>query len=275
MINLFKFLVKNGAVFVFLILQAFCFWMVVTFNETHRTIFLHNSVLVTGGVQEKITNFYDYWSLYHISDSLAEENAQLMRQLLVSYTKEGGYENREVVAPDSLDISPAKIIYNSITNRNNNLLINRGLSHGIDKGMGVTDGLNGLVGITSECSENYCRVLSILHTQSSISAKIKNRGYFGSLVWRTLNPHLLHLESIPIHATFEVGDTVVTSGYSIVFPENLPIGTIESKELSQGSNFYQVDVRLFNDLSKAKYVYVISDPQNEEKRQLIKPFMYE
>lgn len=271
MINLLNFLIKNGAVFVFLILQSICFWMIVTFNESQRSIFMHNSVLVTSGVQEKITDFYDYWALYRISDSLAVENAKLLKQLQFQWIKSTDMETSSFESIDSIELIPAKIIYNSIGKRNNNILINRGKKHGLHNGMGVIDNLEGIVGITSECSENYCRVLSILHTQSRISAKIKNKGYFGTLTWRTLNPSVLNFEDVPIHADFNIGDTVMTSGYSIVFPEGILAGKIIEKDIPSGSNFYHIKIKLFNDLSKSKYVYVVPGLHRDEKSDLLNP----
>ncbi|TVR76636.1 MAG: rod shape-determining protein MreC [Saprospirales bacterium] len=265
MLNLLRFIIKNGAVFLFFLLQVICFWMIVTFNESQRTIFLHTTVLLTSGVQEKISNFYDYWNLYHVSDSLAAENALLLEKVM----------NQTGANPDTLlipfegehffSVIPAKVIYNSISGRNNQLLINRGKSAGLDRGMGVIDKQNGIVGITRDCTQNYCRLISILHTQSMISARIKDRNYFGSAVWRNTNPQLLQLEAIPVHAVFESGDTVVTSGYSTVFPAGIPIGIIEDYHLPPGSNFYQIDLRLINDLARVKYVYIVNDLMAEEK----------
>ncbi|TVQ43235.1 MAG: rod shape-determining protein MreC [Saprospirales bacterium] len=274
MISLIHFIIKHGAIFTFLFLQTICMWMIVTFNDHQREIFLHNTVLITSGAQERISNIYDYWTLYSISDSLASDNARLKEQLF-SGTASPQYLDNELDQHGKDSIIAAKIIYNRISGTNNHLLINRGKSHGIDRGMGVITGKKGVAGITKACTQNYCSVISILHSQASISSKINNRGYFGSLVWRSTNPRLLQLEAIPVHATFEVGDTVVTSGFSTIFPEGILLGTIKSFEIPSGSNFYRIEVRTFNDLSKAKYVYVVNDLHKTEKDSLLLPLLNE
>ena len=274
MISLINFIIKNGAIFMFLFLQTICMWMIVTFNDHQREIFLHNTVLITSGAQERISNLYDYWALYSISDSLAMENARLKEQLF-SGSASAQYPKSELDQYGKDSIIAAKIIYNRISGGNNHLLINRGKNHGIDRGMGVITAGKGVAGIIKACTRNYCSVLSILHSQASISGKIKNRGYFGSLVWRSTNPRLLQLEAIPVHATFEVGDTVVTSGFSTIFPEGIPLGTIQSYEIPPGSNFYRIEVRTLNDLSKARYVYVVKDLHKAEKDSLLLPLLNE
>lgn len=265
MLNLLRFIVKNGAIFLFFLLQVICFWMIITFNESQRTIFLHTTVLLSSGAQERISNFYDYWNLYHISDSLAAENALLLEKLMFQHREEPDSLAKFFEGENRFSAIPAKVIFNSIAGRNNQLLINRGKRAGLDRGMGVLDSDYGIVGITRECTQNYCRVISILHTQSMVSAKIKGRNYFGSAVWRTTNLQILQLEAVPVHAVFEVGDTVITSGYSTVFPAGIPIGIIENYQLPPGSNFYQIDLRLINDLAKVKYVYIVNDLMAEEK----------
>lgn len=270
MFNLIQFIVKNGAFFLLIVLQSLCFWMIVTFNDTHRGIYLHTSTMITGGIQEEISNFYDYWRLYQISDSLAADNARLLQKTLFADQPIQRADSLTFGSDEMYELIPAKVIYNSVTKRNNNLLINKGKKDGIREGMGVIDRNEGVIGITKHCSQNYCRVLSVLHSQSMISAKILHRDYFGSAVWRTANPTELLLEAIPVHATFDSGDTVITSGYSTLFPEGIPLGVIVESELPQGSNFFKINVKMINDLSKAKYVFVVNDPNRAEKSELIK-----
>ncbi|TVR88040.1 MAG: rod shape-determining protein MreC [Saprospirales bacterium] len=267
MVDLIRFFLRNGALFLFILLQSICFWMLITFNQSHRAIFLHNKVLVTAGLQERIDNLFDYWDLYHISDSLAAENALLLEKIFESQQKEPADTLATIHGgKGAYSIVPAKVIYNRIGGRNNNMLINRGTNDGVDRGMGVIDGSTGLVGITRYCSANFCRLISLLHSQTMISARIQNRDYFGSVVWHSVNPTRMNLEAVPVHARFERGDTLVTSGYSTLFPPGVEIGIIEDFDVPPGSNFYNIQIRLINDISKAKYVYVINDLLAEEKK---------
>jgi rod shape-determining protein MreC len=110
--------------------------------------------------------------------------------------------------------------------------------------------------------------MSLLHHDTRISAVVKNNDYFGSLVWKGGSPRYMDLEAIPKHAEVHKGDSVVTSGYSSMFPEGLLIGTVASAKLENGSNFYNIRVKLSCDLNKIKHVYVVDNLMREEQETL-------
>jgi rod shape-determining protein MreC len=161
------------------------------------------------------------------------------------------------------------VIGNSVIFNDNYFLLNKGKKQGIEKNSGVVDDL-GLVGIVAEISENYSTGLSLLHSQIKISATIGQSGYFGTLIWDGRNPRRMLLEDIPTHATVEVGDTIYTSGYSIIFPSGLVIGIVEDID-REGKDFYfqRIGVRLINDLAKVKNVYMVKNPDKVELEFLI------
>ncbi len=117
-------------------------------------------------------------------------------------------------------------------------------------------------------SDNYSVVMSVLNIDIRVSAKISRNNYFGVMVWDGLDSRYMTLESVPKHAIVHIGDTIVTSGYSSVFPEGVLIGTIESFFKPSGLNFYTIRVALFNDLNKTQYVYVVNDLLKEELLKL-------
>ena len=83
--------------------------------------------------------------------------------------------------------------------------------------MGVVD-RNGVVGIVSNVGPNSARVISLLNPHFRLCANSRRTDYFGSLVWDSVNPDVAMLEELPRHTVFAPGDTIVTSGYSAVFP---------------------------------------------------------
>ena len=64
------------------------------------------------------------------------------------------------------------------------------------------------------------------------------------------------------------GDSIVTGGNSDIFPENIPIGKIDKIFIDKKTNYYTVNIRLFNDMTALDYVYVIENKRKKEKRQL-------
>ena len=92
--------------------------------------------------------------------------------------------------------------------------------------MGVINSL-GIVGIIDNTSNNYATVISILNIKSQINAKIKKSNHFGSLTWDGKNTGFVQLTDVPRLASIKKGDTIVTGGQSVIFPENINIGTID------------------------------------------------
>jgi rod shape-determining protein MreC len=161
----------------------------------------------------------------------------------------------------------AQIIKNNFSAANNYITINRGSDDGIRQDMGVITS-KGILGILEHSSPKFSTVQSILNTKSNINAKIANTDYFGSLTWNRKDYRFVQLEDIPRLVPLKVGDTIVTGAMSSIFPENIPIGTIESFDLSPSQSFYDIDVRLFNDMTNLKQVYVIWNKHRAEVLKL-------
>lgn len=80
-------------------------------------------------------------------------------------------------------------------------------------------------------------------------------------------PLFADLNEIPFHVELLEHDTIVTSGFSSIFPEGIEVGTIESFTLEQG-NFYEIIVRLSTDFQSLFHVNVIRNYQQEEQLNL-------
>jgi rod shape-determining protein MreC len=161
----------------------------------------------------------------------------------------------------------AKVINNSVNRRNNYLTLNAGSLQGIKPEMGVISS-EGIVGIVKDTSKHFCSVMSFLHKDSKISAKLKKSGYIGSLVWDGYDASRASLKDIALHVQFAKGDTIVTSSYSSIFPEDIMIGRVEDFETKAGDNFYDITIRLSTDFSKLSYVYIVNNVLKEEQQQL-------
>jgi rod shape-determining protein MreC len=267
--NLIQFLFRNGAFFLFLLLELVCLFLVVRNNDSQKSIYLNSSNILIGKIYDRYDGFVRYWNLNEVVDSLSKENAKLKSSL---YNRPGGAAPNYELSPDTAQspkyqLIEARVINNSISSRNNNLTIDKGKNQGIEKGMGIISS-NGIVGIVTGISNSFSRVMSILHSDARISASIKRTNYFGSLVWKGFNPQKMHLEAIPKHANIQLGDTVQTSGYSHIYPEGIMIGVIEKFRIDKGGNFYTIEVKLRNDLSNLQQVYTIQNMLKHEQMKL-------
>lgn len=267
--NLLRFLTKNSFIFLFLILEIFAFWMLIANNNYQNSKFLNSSNFFVGNFFSTIHNVKDYFNLKEVNKELAEQNAKLQANNISSFVKVYGriYQINDTSYHQTYMYSAAKVVNNSTNKRQNYITIDKGDLNGIEAEMGVISA-QGIVGIVKNVSKNFASVMSVLHDKNKISAKIKKSGYYGSLVWEGNNYREAQLIDVPNHVKLVKGDTVVTTGYSSIFPENILIGTVKEFELPEGNNFYNITVEFAVDFKKLSHVYVVRSLQKKEKDEL-------
>ncbi len=267
--NLINAFLRYGGWFLFIFLEFLCFYLIVQNNEQQGEIYSNSRSFFVGSIFNKYNDVAQFWNLSAVADSLARENARLYEKL-----DNAKYINnlfRDTVVLEDVELQynylTARVINNSINNNNNYLTLNKGSKQGLKPLMGVYSP-TGIVGITKSVSNHYAIVNSILNRQTRISASVKRNDYFGSLVWKGSNPKIVDLEDIPKHANLVIGDTIQTSGFSTMFPPGLMIGKIDTFWLQDGSNYYNIKVKLTNDLAKVKSVYVVENLMKIEQEKL-------
>ncbi|MDR0995971.1 MAG: rod shape-determining protein MreC, partial [Tannerella sp.] len=162
---------------------------------------------------------------------------------------------------------PAKVVNNSVAYLSNYITINKGKSDGLHPDMGVLSS-EGVVGIISTVSEHYAVVIPILNPKFRLSCKVAGSNYFGSMSWNGRDISYAQLEELPRHVAFQVGDTIVTSGYSSIFPEGVRVGTVSSFKKQRNDNFYALTVKLASDFHDLGTVLVIRNYHQKERKQL-------
>jgi len=236
---------------------------------------LNVSTEITGRFNQRYNNIEYYFQLKKTNESLVKENLGLRQLLKENY--EGPDSNRrlmnDTIRADSgrsilkYQIMEAKVVNNTTALRANYLTIHRGFAQGIRTNMGVT-GPQGIVGSVINVSRNFAIVMSMLHPQFKVVVKLKKGGETGTIDWDGLSPNFVTLRAIPKSAKVNVGDTVVTSQTSSLFPANLMVGTIEEIVPDNSSNFYMLKVRTATNFANIEYVYVIDNLQYDEQKGL-------
>lgn len=262
---LLQFLIKNANFFLFLLLEFFAFIFIVKSNYYQQSVFINSANAISGGIYKTQSNITNYFSLKTINKMLAEENARLRNSQKSSFS---AINNKTFVINDTLykqqyEFTEATIISNTFNRINNYLTLNKGYDQGIRKEMGVITS-QGVVGIIKDVSPNFSTVTSVLHSKSKISAKIKKNNYIGTVVWEGGDYRTATLKDIPTHVKILSGDTIVTSGYSMIFPGGIPIGTIYLYNINKGNDFYDIKIRLTTEFNKISNVYVIKSLMKEE-----------
>ena len=165
--------------------------------------------------------------------------------------------------PKIKKFASGKVINNNYAKVRNYITINKGRNDSVAPDMGVIT-THGILGIVENVSNGFATVQSILNEKSKINAKIKNTNHFGSLKWDAERYDVVQLTDVPRLVKLTVGDTVVTGAKSSIFPENIPIGTIQKFDLDTSNSYYTIDLKLFNDMTNIKNVYVIQNKDKEE-----------
>ncbi|MBW4361972.1 rod shape-determining protein MreC [Flavobacterium taihuense] len=266
--QIFSFIIKNSNRLLFLLLLGISLSLAIQSHSFHRSKIISSANFLSGGVYERINSMEEYLHLKEQNDQLALENANL--KSLLFKTK----DSAEIPNLDSLkgvlpkDIIVSKVIHNSFNVYENFLTLNSGAKSGVKPDMGVINSL-GIVGIIDNVSANYSTVISILNTKSQINAKIKNSDHFGTLNWDGKNTGFVQLIDVPRLASIKKGDTIVTGGQSVIFPENIGIGTIDKIFIPSDKNhYYTINVKLFNDMTNLGHVYIIKSENSEEIKNL-------
>lgn len=272
--NLLNFLIKYNYWFLFLLLEVASFILLFRFNHYQQSVYFTSANGVAGKVYEISGGITSYFHLKTANEDLLDRNMWLEQRLsfLENVLKEKGLDSArlysmERLAPTEYQIFKANVIKNSLNKADNYITLDRGTTEGIRPEMGVV-GANGVVGIVYKTSPHYSLVIPLLNSKSSISCKIVGSDYFGYLKWEGGNSRFAYLKDLPRHAEFNLGDTVVTSGYSTVFPEGVMVGTVDDMSDSHDGLSYLLKIKLATDFGKVSNVRVISRNGQDEQKAL-------
>ena len=272
--QLIYFIQKYKYVLYFLLLQFISLFLIINNHSYHRSKFISSANSITGGIYEKRKSVSDYLDLNIQNKSLAEENVKLKNEIAILRSQLDSTKQFTVI-DTSLYHQQYKYIDGIITKNEyhksyNYLTINRGKKDGVSSEMAVVNHI-GIVGVTDAVSNSYARVRSILNRSNEINVRLKKSNasgnyYYGSLSWDTKNYQIVQLSDIPRQATINIGDTIVTSGRSAIFPEGILVGTVNNIDSREKSNI--IAIKLFNDMSSLRNVYIINNFDKKEIRDL-------
>lgn len=268
--NLFAFIFRYHAFFLLLVLESICVALMIQNNGFHRAAFLNLSDELVGRSYTAYNEVTDYLRLGEENKKLADENSRIRNLFPASYYVDTSsiHSKRDSSSRTLYSYIPARVIQTSTNRINNYIYINKGKDQGIAPRMAVI-GPDGVVGIVKSVSNHFSALYSLLHSQVTVSARVRHDGSRGTIKWDDQSPYYVNLEEITRQEQLHKGDTIFTSGVSRLFPDNIPIGTIEHFELKEPGNFYEIRVKLTTDFKRLDYVYVVNNRMHEEMDSLI------
>ena len=274
--NLLDFLYKYHHWLVFILLEVVSVVLLFQYNSYQGSVWFSSASAVAGKVYELESKMTAYLSMAKENEELTmrnlyqERQLDQLRRLYAEATKDTtAAELKELEFLSQYKLIPAKVVENSIHKLENLITIDKGRKDGVEPDMGVACG-NGIVGVVYLVSDHYSVVISALNAASSrISCAIRGRGYFGYLHWYGGDPSVAYVEDVPRHAKFKLGEWMVTSGFSSIFPSGVQVGKIEQAYNSSDGLSYKLKVRLSTDFGNVRDVVVISDKSIAERAALM------
>ena len=257
--SLLKFLLRTHFLILFILIEVLSISLLVNKNNFHKARFVNFSRQFSGKFYTKTASLKQYISLTDENQKLADENTRLLNIIESTYKSDEIFFRsiNDTILNQRYRYTTARIVNNSVNKKHNFLTLNKGRLQGLKPEMAViSDG--SIVGIIKGVSENYATVISLLNLDLKVSAKVKKNGYFGSLSWDGMGYQTAILNEIPLHADIQTGDTIITSGYSSIYPEGILVGFISDFKERRGS-FYEINVKLSTDFKNLNNVNVVGN----------------
>ena len=274
--NIFLFIRRYFNFITFLVLQVLCIYFIVSYSKYHQAVFGNSANRITGRINQEANKVEYYFQLKRTNDSLVRANEKLYNRLRSNFNLPDTTSKKviDTIRIDSLlqyrnlTYLHAKVVSNSISARNNYIVLAGENVPLLKPNTGVVDANNGVVGIISEVDGQYAVVMSLLHKDSHVSGKLLKGGETGALSWDGVTPNILTLSKIPKSAKVAKGDTIITSGFTTSFPRGMIIGRVEEVYAEKNTSNYRIMVRSAANFYNLEYVYAIVNAQQEQVNKI-------
>lgn len=269
--NILVFIIRYHFLLLFVLLEIFAITLLVNSTYYQSSAILKAGSRVTGRFYTSISNATDYLKLRTTNEQLAQENAMLRQMKGVSFLKNdtSSFWVNDTLYKQQYQYIVSKVVLNTVGKRNNYIMLDKGSRSGIKKDMAVITS-NGIVGTVVNVSENFSWVMSLLNKHTRISGRITKNNQMGTVVWNGVDHMYGTLTDIPAHVKIAKGDTIVSSGYSYIFPAGIMMGTISDFRVEQGDHFYIIPFKFSVDFNALQYVYVVKNLMKDEQEALEK-----
>ncbi|MDR2556921.1 MAG: rod shape-determining protein MreC [Bacteroidales bacterium] len=261
---------RQSYIFLFILLEAFSFYLIVANSNFQRTVFHSVLMEINGGFFSVMKDARNFFLLRSANDALAKENAILKEQLESSYFKALhplDSSQYDTVYYQMYSYIPATVISNSTDNKENYVLLDAGRNSGVEEDMAVITS-DGIVGIVKRVSPHFATVVSVLTEGNRVSAKLSGHNYIGAVMWDGFRYDEALMVDIPSHIPVHVGDKIETSGYSLAFPKGIPVGTVSEILTDNVSDFHTLKIKFSQNYKRLNKVYVVKNIYAKELKFL-------
>ena len=277
MSNIFLFIRRYANLLIFLFLQVLSIYFIINYSKYHEAAFGNTANKFTGRINKQFNKVEYYFQLKKTNDSLLKANEVLYNKLRSNYNINDSL-NKMVIDTMRIDsviryrkfnYLNAKVIANSIAGQSNFIVLTGANVHTFKKGMGIVGINNDVVGVVTEVNGDYAAVMSLLHKDSKLSGKLLKTGETGTLSWDGKKPNILTLNNIPKSAKISLGDTIITSGFSAIFPKGIMIGRITDIKPETSNNNYRITLKSAANFYSLEYVYAIESADADAVKTIL------
>ena len=191
---------------------------------------------------------------------LREKNLQLNLELeSILYAADENKKLRDLLdfkRDTKLKIVPARIINKGIQTNLNSLTIDIGSKNGLLSNQAVLTP-EGIIGKTVQVCQSSSLVQSISDNNFRLSVRIMPSGAVGILRWHSNS--MCKVYEVQKNVEINIGDRVITSGFSKIYPPKLPVGVVSGVYDERGSYQKVVNVEIQSDFESIQNVFVVID----------------
>ena len=270
--KLLEFLIGRRHWLLFIVCEIIAFTLLYRYNAYQRNVMFSSANVVSGYMMSVSGSVSSFFNLRTENKQLFDRNRQLELEILTLQHQLNAMKSNTLsydgIMTDALfttyEYISAEVVNNSVTRLLNYITINKGYKDGIEPDMGVIS-THGVVGIVSTVNNRFSVIIPLLNPKWGLSCKLFHSNYYGTLAWDGRDARYTTLEELPTHAEFHEGDTVVTSGFSAIFPPGIIVGTVANSDISASSGFYSLKVKLATDFRNLTTVWVVKNNLQKEQ----------
>ena len=256
--NLILFLIKNKEHFVYLLALVLSLLLLFNNDNDEMSVIRGFSSDVISLLSTPMVKIKSLAIVNEENQYLREKNLQLNLQLeSILYAADENKKLRELLdfkRATKLKIIPSAIINKGIQANINFLTIDVGLSNGVKPNQAVLTP-DGIIGKTIQVGKKSSQVQSISDNNFRLSVRIMPSGAVGILRWQKNN--ICKIYEVQKNVNINIGDRVITSGFSKIYPPKLPVGFVSGVYDERGSYQKVVNVEIQNDFESIQNVFVV------------------
>ncbi len=261
--SLLLFLKNNFLFFLFIALELLAFNLISKQNQYKNIVILTSANTFSGYIYDLSNSLVSFLNIRGQNRLLIKDNRKLREAILKNKLSVSIIDSqpilsslsRKMLSDTNFNLISSRVINNTIHLSSNYITLDKGSADGIRKNMGIIN--KGIVGKIKTVSTHYSVAYSLLHPNMPIASEIKRTGTICVVNWQNNKVNRSNLQYVPKHVNLKKGDSVVTSGYNAIFPPNILIGSIEKAKVAKHKNFQEVEIKLTEDFSSLKHIYII------------------